>query len=97
MGKQNKKPLLKMIAILAKDWSHSNECLDMECVQLPMSAWTIGFMTHESENFIEISQLHFYKDGMKRCLLTLTKESIIKIFELKTGKEFKVKKTIFPN
>lgn len=95
MSKKSEKPELPMLAVLAADWSHSNECLDMDCVQSPMPAWAIGFLTHEDKDFIEISQLHFYKDKMKRCLLTLTKSSIVKIFELKTGKELKVKKNIF--
>lgn len=86
-----------MVAVLAIDWSYSTDCLGMDNYQLPMPAWCIGFLTHEDEDFIEISQQHFYKNSTKRNVLTLTKSSIVKIFELRTGKEFKVQKTIFPN
>lgn len=95
MNKKLEKPLLKMVAVLAVDWSYSTECLEMDHCQLPMSAWCVGLLTHEAEDFIEISQQHFYEGSTKRNVLTLTKSSIVRIFELKTGKELKVKKSIF--
>jgi len=95
MDKKSKKPELKMVVALAMDWSYSTECLKMDHCQLPMPAWCVGLLTHEEEDFIEISQQHFYEDGTKRNVLTLTKSSIVGIFELKTGKELKIKKSIF--
>jgi len=95
MSKKPKKPELKMVAVLARDWSHNTECIGMDHCQLPMPAWAVGMVTYEGDNFLEIAQLHFYKDKIKRMLLTFTKESIVKIFELKIGKELKVKKSIF--
>lgn len=95
MGKKSKKPELPIVAVLAMDWSYSTECIAMDHCQLPMPAWCIGFLTYEGEDFIEVSQQHFYKNNTKRNVLTLTKESIVKILELKTGKEFEVKKDIF--
>lgn len=96
MDKKSEKPELRMVAVLARDWSHNTECIAMDHCQLPMPAWAVGMITYEGENFLEIAQLHFYKDKIKRMTLTFTKESIVKIFELKTGEEFKVKKNIFP-
>lgn len=95
MSKKSKKPELKMVAVLAIDWSYSTDCLKMDHCQLPMAAWCIGLLTHEDKDFIEISQQHFYENESKRNVLTLTKSSIVRIFELKTGKELKVKKSIF--
>lgn len=96
MDKKSEKPELKMVAVLAMDWSYSTECIAMDHCQLPMPAWCVGLLTHEERDFIEISQQHFYNNDTKRNVLTLTKSSIIKIYELRTGKEFKVKKDIFP-
>ena len=97
MNKKSKKPELKMVAVLAMDWSYSTECIKMDHCQLPMPAWCVGLLTHEDGDFIEIAQQHFYKNESKRNVLTLTKSSIVKIFELKTGNELKVKKSIFQN
>ena len=95
MSKKSKRPELKMVAVLCIDWSYSTDCIAMDHCQLPMSAWCVGLLTHEADDFIEISQQHFYEGNTKRNVLTLTKSSIVKIFELKPGKELKVKKSIF--
>lgn len=97
MNKKSKKPELKMVAVLAIDWSYSTEFIKMDYCQLPMPAWCVGFITQEAEDFIEITQQHFYENESKRNVLTLTKSSIVRIFELKTGKKLKVKKSIFQN
>ena len=93
--KIKKKPEFKMVAVLAMDWSYSTDCIKTDHIQLPMPAWCVGLVTQEAEDFIEITQEHFYRNELKRNVLTLTKSSIVKMFELKIGKELKVKKSIF--
>jgi hypothetical protein len=92
---KTKKPEPRMVAVLAKDWSHSTECVPMDHAQMPMPAWCVGMLTYEGKDFIELSQLHFYRDKTKRVLLSLTKESIVRMYELKKKKELKIKKSMF--